>query len=217
MLYRSEDPPGRRWRCREPSSIPKGTAPRRRLAVITWTHGTTGLAAVCGPSRDTPTGPEHPYIADIQALLDQFVAKGYAVVATDYRAGRGRLPHLPARRAQRQECVGHAARRPRTGARHRHQIRGDGAFPGRAGGSVHGGRRPVLRPEFQLVGNVAMAPGTHIADRLAAVRASDKVELALPYVLYVLQSYSTTDKSIDVGRILTRRPSRIWPNCTMAA
>lgn len=32
---------------------------------------------------------------------------------------------------------------------------------------------------------------------------SDKTELSLPYVLYVLQSYAKTDPSIDLSRILT--------------
>ena len=56
--------------------------------MITWTHGTTGLNAICAPSRDTANGPEHEYIETIRTLLDGFVTKGYAVVATDY-AGLG--------------------------------------------------------------------------------------------------------------------------------
>lgn len=36
-----------------------------------------------------------------------------------------------------------------------------------------------------------------------SVMTSDKTELSLPYVLYVLQSYAKTDPSIDLSRILT--------------
>ncbi|OYY26222.1 MAG: lipase, partial [Azorhizobium sp. 35-67-15] len=85
VLYRSVDPAGQPVAVSGTVSIPKGTPPAGGWPVITWTHGTTGLAAICGPSRDTATGPEHGYIADIQALLDPFVVKGYAVVATDYQ------------------------------------------------------------------------------------------------------------------------------------
>ena len=62
---------------------------------------------------------------------------------------------------------------------------------------------PSYVPEFKLVGNVAFAPGSQIAGRLDSVMSSEKTELSLPYVLYVLQSYAKTDPSIDLSRILT--------------
>jgi pimeloyl-ACP methyl ester carboxylesterase len=60
---------------------------------------------------------------------------------------------------------------------------------------------------YELVGTVAMAPGSQIADRLDLVRKSDQVELSLPYVTYTLISYSTTHPEIDMSRILA--PSAI--------
>ncbi len=204
VLYRSEDPVGAPVVVSGTVSIPKGTAPAGGWPVITWTHGTTGIAAACAPSRDTPTGPEHGYIADIQVLLDQFVAKGYAVVATDYQGlgvagfhpflqgvpnGKNALDMLRAARELE----------PEIGTKYAVM----GHSQGGQADLFTAAEGPTYAPEFQLVGNVAMAPGSHIAERFAVVRASDKVELALPYVLYVLQSYATTDKAIDVGRILT--------------
>ena len=55
-------------------SVPQGTPPAGGWPVVVWTHGTTGLAAVCGPSRDDADGPEHGYITVIRGLLDQVVA-----------------------------------------------------------------------------------------------------------------------------------------------
>jgi pimeloyl-ACP methyl ester carboxylesterase len=55
---------------------------------------------------------------------------------------------------------------------------------------------------YELVGNVAMAPGSHIADRLDLVRTSDQVELSLPYSVYVLISYSTSYPGTDLNRVL---------------
>lgn len=206
VLYRSVDPTGQPVAVSGTISIPKGTPPAGGWPVITWTHGTTGLAAICGPSRDTATGPEHGYIADIQALLDPFVAKGYAVVATDYQGlgvagfhpflqgvpnGRNALDMLRAARVLE----------PQIGPKYAVM----GHSQGGQADMFTAAEGPSYAPELQLVGNVAMAPGTHIADRFAAVRASDKVELALPYVLYMLQSYATTDKAIDLGRILTAK------------
>ena len=34
-------------------SVPKGTAPKGGWPVVTWAHGTTGIAPQCAPSRDT--------------------------------------------------------------------------------------------------------------------------------------------------------------------
>lgn len=206
VLYRSQDPSGAPVAVSGTISIPKGTAPAGGWPVITWTHGTTGLAAICGPSRDTPTGPEHPYIADIQALLDQFVAKGYAVVATDYQGlgVAGFHPFLQGvPNAKNALDMLRAAREVEPDIGTKYAVMGHSQ--GGQADLFTAAEGPTYAPEFQLVGNVAMAPGTHIAERLAALRASDKVELALPYGLYVLHSYSTTDKSIDVGRILTAK------------
>lgn len=205
VLYRSVDPGGQSVPVSGTVSIPKGTPPEGGWPVITWTHGTTGIAAVCGPSRDTDDGPEHSYIAAIRPLLDRFVADGYAVVATDYQGlgvagfhpflqgvpnGRNALDML---RAARQL-------EPQIGTRYAVM----GHSQGGQADLFTAALGPSYAPEFQLVGNVALAPGSHIADRVAAVRASGKPELALPYVLYVLQSYAATNPAIDVGRILTR-------------
>ena len=60
-------------------------------------------------------------------------------------------------------------------------------------------------------------PGSQIIDRLDAVMASGKTELSLPYVLYTLQSYATTDRRIDLRRILTPQALRICPTCMWSA
>eukprot|EP01035_Chromulina_nebulosa_P004114 gene4114-5615_t len=84
VLYRSSGAAGGTVAVSGTLSIPKGDAPAGGWPVIVWTHGTTGLAAACAPSRDTDSGPEHAYIAVIRTLLDSYVKQGYAVVASDY-------------------------------------------------------------------------------------------------------------------------------------
>ncbi|WP_336171970.1 alpha/beta hydrolase [Acinetobacter ursingii] len=56
---------------------PKGAAPIGGWPIVAWAHGTTGVADKCAPSRYALT-PE------IQAMINQFLAKGYVVVAPDY-------------------------------------------------------------------------------------------------------------------------------------
>ncbi|WP_341258628.1 MULTISPECIES: alpha/beta hydrolase family protein [Gordonia] len=65
-------------------AVPRGKAPRGGWPTISWAHGTTGYADVCAPSRDTATGPSHAYLGPVTGVLDTWIARGYAVVATDY-------------------------------------------------------------------------------------------------------------------------------------
>jgi pimeloyl-ACP methyl ester carboxylesterase len=194
-------------------SIPQGRAPEGGWPVITWTHGTTGLAAICAPSRDTAGGPEHAYIETIRTLLDGFVKRGYAVVATDY-AGLGIAgfhPFLQGVPTGRNALdMLRAAREIEPAIGRRYAVMGHSQ-----GGQVDlfaASLGPTYVPDFELVGNVAFAPGSHIAERLDAVIASGKTELSLPYVLYALLSYARSETSIDLLRILTPQAIRHLPD-----
>jgi pimeloyl-ACP methyl ester carboxylesterase len=206
VLYRSTGDLGQPVAVSGTIAIPQGDPPAGGWPVITWTHGTTGLNPVCAPSRDTDGGPEHDYIATIRTLLDRFVKKGYVIVASDYQ-GLGVedlhpfLQGVPTGRNALDIISAARALEPRIGKRY--------AVMGHSqGGQVDLFAAAQARrylSGYQLVGNVAFAPGSHIAGRLATVMKSDKVELSLPYVLYTLQSYAMTDRSIDLRQILAPR------------
>lgn len=65
--------------------IPKGEPPKSGWPVMAWAHGTTGVADICAPSGIYPGGPEYGYQKLMNAALDPWLARGYAVVATDYQ------------------------------------------------------------------------------------------------------------------------------------
>lgn len=203
VLYRSTAAAGGSTAVSGTVATPPGTPPAGGWPVITWTHGTTGLAPVCAPSLDTPTGPEHPYLAGLRTLLDGFVARGYAVVATDYEGLGTPEPHpfLQGRpNAWNALDMLRAARQvePSLGTRYAvlgHSQGGHAAlFTGALG--------PDYLPEFTHVGTLAFAPGSQIMGRLNAVRQAADVELSLPYVLYTLQSYAGTNRAIDLTKML---------------
>lgn len=83
LTYVSKDAHGRRTPTTGTVFLPKGDPPRGGWPVISWAHGTSGLADHCAPSRIGPTLPERdwPYLAT-------WMRQGYAVVASDY-AGLG--------------------------------------------------------------------------------------------------------------------------------
>jgi pimeloyl-ACP methyl ester carboxylesterase len=83
--YASDDMNGRPITVSGTVAIPPGKAPAGGWPVLSWAHGTTGIADVCAPSRDTSTGPDHDYLGPVTQVLDSWVRKGYVVAQTDYQ------------------------------------------------------------------------------------------------------------------------------------
>ncbi len=78
VLYRSEDLHGTAIAVSGWLAIPNTSKPAGGYPIMAFAHGTTGLADSCAPTRwSTP---------DLSiALLEDFLARGYVVVATDYQ------------------------------------------------------------------------------------------------------------------------------------
>ncbi len=77
VLYHSRSVDGRDVAVSGVVVAPAGTAPKGGRTVLTWAHGTTGLADQCAPSKSANAAKALPYIADL-------VKAGYVVAATDY-------------------------------------------------------------------------------------------------------------------------------------
>lgn len=204
VLYRSTDADGKAAAVSGTVAIPPGTPPAGGWPVITWAHGTTGLASACAPSLDTPQGPEHPYLAGLRRLLDGFVRRGYAVVASDYigLGTPGPHPFLQGQPTGRNTLdMLRAARRIEPSIGTRYAVMGHSQ-----GGQVAlfaGALGPEVVPELTQVGTLAFAPGSQIMDRLAMVRQAPDMQLSVPYVLYALQSFAATWRDIDLRKLLT--------------
>jgi alpha-beta hydrolase superfamily lysophospholipase len=77
VLYHSESVDGRDIAVSGVIVAPEGKAPKGGRPVVTWAHGTTGLADSCTPSKDENVASKLPYV-------DAMVEAGYVVAATDY-------------------------------------------------------------------------------------------------------------------------------------
>ena len=84
ILYRSRSVSGKPIAVSGTVDIPKGKAPKGGFKVISYAHGTTGMADVCAPSRNKTSAPAYGYIAYTDAMLNRWLKKGYAIVRTDY-------------------------------------------------------------------------------------------------------------------------------------
>lgn len=85
ITYVSDDSHGQPIVVSGTVAVPKSTPPDGGWPVISWAHGTTGYADTCAPSADTADGLVHDYVSLANSMLDSWVARGYAVVQTDYQ------------------------------------------------------------------------------------------------------------------------------------
>ncbi|NPC74803.1 alpha/beta fold hydrolase [Corallococcus exiguus] len=77
-------------------AVPEGEEPTGGWPVVTWAHGTLGIADKCAPSRDELGASAHWYNQAPHRLLNQFLKQGWAVVMSDYEGlgTPGRHPYL---------------------------------------------------------------------------------------------------------------------------
>ena len=76
LLYHSVTVAGRDIAVSGTVSIPPGEPPAGGWPVLSWAHGTTGVAAMCAPSRDAAGHPSHTYLRLVDAMLAEWVRRG---------------------------------------------------------------------------------------------------------------------------------------------
>ena len=204
VLYHSRRPDDSDVTVSGTVAIPSGNSPAAGWPLITWTHGTTGLALRCAPSSDTVDGPEHRYLSITQAILDAFVKRGYVVVATDYQGiGAAGTPAYLVGSGEGRSAIDimRAARTINLAIGTRYVVMGhsQGGHADLFAAAIG----PDYAPEFTLLGNVAIAPASHIGDLVREVVTGSRASPILPFVTYVLQSYAAYYPEITMERILT--------------
>src|SRR5690349_1303051 len=78
LLYSSTSDDGGKVAVSGTVAVPKGKAPKGGWPVVSWAHGTVGIADACAPSLIGMPGNYD------SALLNSWLKAGYAVVRTDY-------------------------------------------------------------------------------------------------------------------------------------
>jgi pimeloyl-ACP methyl ester carboxylesterase len=164
VLYRSEGVDGKSVAVSGDVAIPRGRAPKGGWPVITWAHGTTGIADSCAPTRlATPAQP---------ALLEQWLKRGYAVLRTDYQ-GLGTPatvhPYLNGDAEGRSVLdIVRAARKldKRIGAKVVIAGHSQGGHAALWAASL----APRYTPELKIRGTVAFAPASHLGEQFALAK-----------------------------------------------
>ncbi len=146
-------------------AVPATPAPAVGYQVISWAHGTTGIADVCAPSLDPSS-----YAGFANGLLDQ----GYLVTATDYEGlgTPGRHPYIVGESEARGvlDIVRAARNLPSLHASDRYLVWGHSQGGHAAMFSLHIAGQ--WAPELHLVGVVAGAPPSQLLFLGQALQAS---------------------------------------------
>jgi len=174
---------------------PTRPAPRGGWPVVSWAHGTEGLADACAPSKALDITYRVP---GIRALIRQ----GYVVVATDYEGlgTPGELPYLDgaaeargvldiARAAHTMAAV-HASTRVLV---YGHSEGGQAAL-------FAGQLASTYAPDLHLLGVAAVAPVSDVTELLPEATATSA---GLGYAVMASLGYHTVDPSLPLGSILT--------------
>lgn len=146
-------------------AVPKGTAPAGGWPVITWAHGTTGIADACAPSLKP---------SEFTTLANGLLDAGYLVVASDYEGlgTPGRHPYIVGESEARGtlDIVRMAQSFPGANASKRYVIWGhsQGGHAAMFAGHI----AKTYAPELQLVADVAGAPPSQLLLVNAALQKS---------------------------------------------
>ncbi|HSD76275.1 MAG TPA: lipase family protein, partial [Solirubrobacteraceae bacterium] len=212
VLYRSIGVSGRPVAVSGAIAIPRGRAPRGGWPVVTWAHGTSGIADACAPSRDTGSGLAHAYNTYISPLVASWLNAGYAVVRTDYEGlgTPGVHPYLVGTSEGRSVLdVVRAARRLHA------RISRDVVIAGHSQGGHAAlwaaALAPRWTPELRVRATVAFAPASHIAEQAALIGALRSPSRVSGLVSLLLRGIDAAEPALRVRSLLGDAALSLYP------
>ena len=174
---------------------PKAAAPVGGWPIVVWAHGTTGVADQCAPSRSALN-------AYVQAMIDQFLAAGYVVVAPDYE-GLGEPMNDQLHPFLNLKSEGYAitdavvAARNYLGSKVSKQWMTVGHSQG--GHAALGAAQYAVRANLDYKGTVAVAPASNLALILTEGEKAAAAEANLNKKIEALASLDTFTALITAG------------------
>ena len=187
-------------------AIPKGKAPKGGWPVITWAHGTTGIADVCAPSR-LPAGTGGLNIP----MLESWIRSGYAVVRTDYEGLGGPGPHpylIGVSEGRGVLDIVRAARQLDRQLSDRVIISGHSQ-----GGHAALWAASLVKsytPEIKLRGVLAFAPASHIATEAGLLKSVTLTSLT-GLAATIFRGLDVGYPSLHISSLLTSQAAALYP------
>lgn len=163
ILYHSRSASGRDVAVSGYAVVPGTPVPPGGRPIVTWAHGTTGTARICAPSFFSDArNSSGLYLAP---GLDQFVAAGYVVAATDYEGlgAPGIHPYLVGVSEGRDVLDAARAVSHLPGVHTSHKVVIVGHSQGGHAALFAGQMAQSYAPSLDVLGTVAIAPLTEIS------------------------------------------------------
>ena len=159
LLYRSTSVRGKAIGVSGFVMLPRGKPPKRGWPVVSWAHGTSGIADSCAPSRE----PKGPYTFYAAPQFGAWLKAGYAIANTDYEGlgTPGVHPYLVGRSAGRGVVDIVRASRQLDGRLGRRYVIAGHSQGGHAA-LFAAALGPKWAPELRLRGVAAFAPASHL-------------------------------------------------------
>lgn len=170
--------------------VGEGTGPR---PVVAWTHGTTGVARHCAP-----TLLPDPLGAGAMPALDEVLARGWALVATDYLGlgTTGPHPYLVGTPAAHSELDAVRAARQLSEVELADETVAWGHSQGGAAALWTGIESQTYAPDVPLAGVAALAPAADLAGLLTGLQTGLAGKVFGPFVL---TGYAATYPDVKVA------------------
>lgn len=217
VLYRSTDSLGHAVAVSGTVAIPKGDALDGGWPVISWGHGTTGIADICAPSRNSDNFPDGHYVTDINKILNTWVKHGYAVVKTDYQGLGTPGVHQYVNgytQARNAADIVLAARQidPDVGGRWVAMGHSQGGQTALFAASIG----PVYAQQIDLLGAVAISISGYTSTFVSQLANNPQVD-NLPIVAVMLAGLHATNPKLDLDAVVTKqgqkRISKVYTGC----
>ncbi len=181
--------------------IPAGTPPKGGWPVLSYAHGTVGLADRCAPSKKI--GAVEQFIALT------FTVQGIAVVATDYEGlgTPGRHPYLVGESEGRSVLDSVRAARQLPGESLSNKTIVWGHSQGGHAALFAGQLAKTWAPDLRLLGVVAGAPPSQLTDVSSSLTDSPY----RGYLFMVVAGLQAANPSLNLDAVLTEKGQRLLP------
>jgi dienelactone hydrolase len=212
VLYSSRTPQGAKDVVSGSVSVPKGKPPKGGWPVISWAHGTTGVADICAPSRDGLDPTANTGETYINSDLNSWLRAGYAVLRTDYQGlgTPGPHPYLIGTAEGRSVVdIVQAARQLDQNISKRYLI--SGHSQGGQAALFAAGLANTWQPKLKLRGTVAFAPASHILEQVPSLSIFTAPSSLSALATMILNGASTQSAAININQILSDEALPFYP------
>jgi pimeloyl-ACP methyl ester carboxylesterase len=204
LLYSSTSVDGKPVAVSGTVSVPKTKAPKSGWPVVSWAHGTTGIADQCAPSMFK--------IGYTDKLLNSWLKAGYAVVQTDYEGlgTPGPHPYLVGTSEGRSVLdMVRAARalNPKIGK----SLLVAGHSQGGHAALWAGSLAPKWTPELKLHGTLALAPASHLGEQGQLLSALTTPSGLSGLAAMIVRGIDIADPQLNVQSQLSDQAKALYP------